>query len=436
MTERERLTLVGAGPVGSLLSIFLARRGYDVEILERRPDMRRENVGGGRSINLAVSVRGWDALARVGLEPELRPLAIPMRGRLMHSLDGALTFQPYGRSAEDCIYSMSRGGLNALLMTHAERTGKVRIRFGHRCTGLNDPALGSGAVIATDGSGSAIRQSMKTAVPGFQLTEDLLDYGYKELTMPAVSDGGFAMEKHALHIWPRGRFMLIALPNLDGSFTCTLFLQAEGAGESFETLKTPESVTKFFQAQFPDVLPLMPDLVTQFFENPVGRMVTVRCSPWNVGGRSLLVGDAAHAIVPFFGQGMNCGFEDCVVLDALMESRGGDWETVFSEFSRDRKSDADAIAALALENFVEMRDRVADPQFLLRKAVEKILEEKFPGRFVSRYSMVTFSRAPYREALRQGKLQEEMFAQLCKGLARPEDVDLGLAERLIGTGLK
>jgi kynurenine 3-monooxygenase len=442
-SNESTLTVVGAGLVGSLLSLYLARRGHTVEVLERRADMRRETVDAGRSINLAISTRGLHALRQVGLEEEALKHAIPMRGRVIHPVKGDLAFQPYGKDDSQHINSISRGWLNQFLMTQAEKTGRVSIRFRQRVTQA-DPAAGmltvldeatgetremrDAVVFGTDGSGSAVRQAMQSQ-PGFQANSETLGHGYKELTIPAGAGGRFQMEKHALHIWPRGTYMLIALPNEDGSFTCTLFLPWEGP-VSFASLQTPAALEAFFQEQFPDAKALIPGLVEEFFSRPTGHMVTVKCAPWQAGGRTLLLGDAAHAIVPFYGQGMNCGFEDCVVLDALL-SKQADQAAAFSEFERLRKTNADAIADMAVENFIEMRDSTADPRFLLEKGVEKVLLNAFPGEFVSRYTLVSFSRVPYRLAYGVGSIAGGIVSELAKDLKRPDDVDLDRAAKLI-----
>ncbi|AKF79653.1 kynurenine 3-monooxygenase [Myxococcus fulvus 124B02] len=441
--RNEAVTVVGAGLVGSLLSVFLARRGHTVEVLERRPDMRREVIDAGRSINLAISTRGLYALKQVGLEEEALRHAIPMRGRMIHPPKGALMYQPYGKDDSQHINSLSRAWLNKFLMSAAEATGKVRIRFRQRVSSADldqgvltvvDEATGEErreegrVVFGTDGSGSAVRQALEK-VPGFESTAETLGHGYKELTIPPGPGGAFQMEKHALHIWPRGTYMLIALPNEDGSFTCTLFLPWKGP-VSFESLDSPARLEAFFEEQFPDAKALIPDLTQAFFGRPTGSMVTVKCAPWNVGGKAVVMGDAAHAIVPFFGQGMNCGFEDCTVLEGLL-GKSGDWETLFGELGRLRKTNADAIADMAVENFVEMRDSTGNPRFLLEKAVEKVLLNTFPGEFVSRYSMVSFSRVPYRLAYEVGAIAGGIVSELSEGLTRAEDVDLERAKRLI-----
>lgn len=424
--EKPEAAVIGAGLVGPLLSIFLARRGHRVTVYERRPDMRRASIGRGRSINLAISTRGLHALSLVGLEEEILRRAIPMRGRMMHSPKGELTFQRYGRDDSECINSISRGGLNKILMTAAEKTGRVKIEFNHPVDDLS--MLDVPMVFGADGSGSAVRRALE-ANPRFTCTENQLDHGYKELAIPPAPGGAHRLERNALHIWPRGTYMLIALPNFDGSFTCTLFLPFKGP-VSFEALKTGAGVSAFFGEHFADALPLMEGLEETFFANPTGHMVTVKCGPWNDGARTLLLGDAAHAIVPFFGQGMNCGFEDCEVLDGLLE-RHPDRAEAFSAFFAARKPNCDAIADMAVENFIEMRDKVGDKHFLLEKAVERILQEKFPGRYVPRYALVTFSRVPYKVAYDAGVAQAGILAEICRDLEKPEDVDLGRAEKLI-----
>lgn len=432
------VSVVGAGLVGSLLSLYLSRRGFRVEVYEKRPDMRVEVVDRGKSINLAISARGLAALARVGLEAEARHNAIPMRGRMIHPVRGELQLQPYGKDDSQQINSISRGWLNRMLMTAAEAEGRVRIHFRQQLGALDldhgELELGGGArratqvIFGTDGSGSAVREAM-AGREGFTVSQELLAHGYKELTLPAGPGGSFRLERNALHIWPRGSYMLIALPNLEGSFTCTLFLPFKGP-VSFESLDSPSRVLGFFAEQFPDALPLIPELAQDFFANPTGVMGTVKCAPWNAGGRAVLLGDAAHAIVPFFGQGMNCGFEDCVVMDGLL-GRAGSWEEAFETFFRERKPNADAIADMAVENFVEMRDRTADGRFLLEKGVERILLNAFPGEFFSRYALVSFSLVPYRYAYEVGQIATGIVSELAEGLDRPEEVDLPRAAALI-----
>ena len=447
MPSGETITLVGAGLNGPLLAIGLAQRGFRVEIYERRPDMRKVRMSGGRSINLALSTRGIHALTQADLWKEMQTIAIPMKGRMMHSVASELTFQRYGKDDAEVIYSISRSELNIALMNAAEVQG-VRIFFQQRCSGINlkegslqlrDEVTGEGrtldsmVVIGCDGSASAIRSEMLRQ-SRFNFSQQYLNYGYKELTIPAGANGKHALETHALHIWPRGNHMLIALPNVDGTFACILFLPFEGA-DSFAQLNTHSEVVDFFRARFPDVVPLMPGLAENFFANPTGAMVTIQCSPWHAEGRVLLLGDAAHAIVPFFGQGINCGFEDCTQLLELIGEHSGDWAPIFAEFEKRRKVNTDAIADLALENFVEMRDRVGDARFLFRKKVELALEAKLPKVFVPKYSMVTFHRIPYATALERGRVQDRILTELCEGIERVEDLDWSKAEQLITSQL-
>jgi kynurenine 3-monooxygenase len=446
-TKTSTITLIGAGLNGPLLAIGLIRRGFKVEIFERRPDMRTARISAGRSINLALSTRGIHALSQVGLWEEMKKIIVPMKGRMIHSLKSELTFQPYGKDEAEVINSISRADLNIALMNAAEADGAT-IYFQQRCTGINlktgalnlhDEQTGNSGthdtsvVIGCDGSASAIRHEMLN-LSRFDFSQQHLDYGYKELTIPAQATGTYAMETNALHIWPRGNHMLIALPNVDGTFACILFLPFDGA-DSFARLGDPEAVREFFQSRFPDAVPLMPNLTENFVANPVGSMVTVKCSPWCVGGRTLLLGDAAHAIVPFFGQGINCGFEDCTCLLDLVDKHGNDWARIFSEFERMRKINTDAIADLAVDNFIEMRDRVADARFLFRKKIELALEGRYPNLFVPKYAMVTFHRIPYSVALQRGQIQERMLNELCDSIDRVEDLDWSNADRLIRSQL-
>jgi len=442
--ERSQVTLVGSGLTGPLLAISLVQGGYPVRLYERRPDMRRVRISAGRSINLALSTRGIHALRQAGLWDAVSKIIIPMRGRMMHSVAGDLTFMPYGKDDTEVINSISRADLNIALMNAAEKRG-VTIHFNERCTGFDlssgdvhlrneetgaESSVSSEVVIGADGASSALRNEM-LKLPRFNFSQQYLDYGYKELTIPAGPDGRHVLETGALHIWPRGTFMLIALPNVDGTFGCILFLPFEGGGVSFEALDNEARLQAFFEAQFPDALRLMPDLVENYFANPTGAMVTIKCSPWHVDGKALLLGDAAHAIVPFFGQGMNCAFEDCTCLLELMDRYGSDWPALFSAFEKSRKADTDAIADLAIENFAEMRDRVADPRFLFRKKVELELEKRYPGTFVPKYAMVTFHRTPYSVAAERGVIQDRMLVELCNSVERVEDIDWIKAEALV-----
>jgi kynurenine 3-monooxygenase len=444
---RHSITLIGSGLTGPLLATSLAQRGLLVQLYERRPDMRRVPISAGRSINLALSTRGIHALCEAGVWDEVSNIVIPMRGRMMHSVAGELTFMPYGKDETEFINSVSRADLNIALMNAVERAG-VPIHFNERCTGFDlrsgavhlrneetgaDSVVEPSVVIGTDGAASAVRTEM-LRLPRFNFSQQYLDYGYKELTIPAGPDGQHVFETHALHIWPRGTFMLIALPNIDGTFGCILFLPFEG-DISFEALDTEAKVLAFFERQFPDALRLMPNLVENYFQNPTGAMVTIKCSPWHVDGKALLLGDAAHAIVPFFGQGMNCAFEDCTYLLERLDRYGSDCPALFADFENSRKNDTDAIADLAIENFVEMRDRVADPRFLFRKKVEIELEKRYPGRFVPKYAMVTFHRTPYSVAAQRGAVQDTMLAELCDSVERLDDIDWSRAEALVQRNL-
>jgi kynurenine 3-monooxygenase len=437
------ITLVGAGLTGPLLAISLAQRGFPVQMFDRRLDMRLTGASAGRSINLAVSARGIYALREAGLWDQMSRIIIPMKGRMMHSLAGELTFQPYGKNDTEVINSISRAELNVALMNAAEAEG-VAIHFGERCIGMDrdtdsarfrneesgrETTVDSEIVIGTDGSASALRQDMQKK-GRLNFTQEVLDYGYKELTIAARPGGKHVLEPHALHIWPRGAYMLIALPNIDGTFACILFLPHEGP-ESFATLETGKKASHFFTERFTDVVPLMPQLQENYTANPVGSMVTIKCVPWQADGKVLLLGDAAHAIVPFFGQGMNCAFEDCTVFLELLDRHGPNWRKLFQEFEHARKRNTDAIADMALENFVEMRDRVADPKFLFRKKVELALEANYPRRFVPKYAMVTFHRVPYSVALSRGQVQDRVLAELCDSIARIEDLDWKKADQLI-----
>lgn len=443
--SNQRIVISGAGLAGSLLAVMFARRGFDVTLYEKRSDMRESDAGAGRSINLALAARGIRALEHAGLMDRVRPLMIPMPGRMLHSVEGELKYQPYGSKPHETNYSVSRAELNKSLMNAAENTGKVRILFNHEVQDIDfarnamivkNTATGDAfedhglPLFAADGAGSPVRHAMVKRL-GIENTEDLLDHAYKELVIPAASDGGWRIEKEALHIWPRGGYMVIALPNLDGSFTCTLFLAREGA-PSFASLDSPEKLQKFFTAEFPGALQLIPDLAKDFFANPIGILGTVRSAPWHHEDQCVLIGDAAHAVVPFHGQGMNAAFEDCVALDLLIEQHGADWKTIFEKYTTERKPNGDAIAQMALENYTEMRDAVRDPVFHLRKQIEFTLEEKFPGRFIPRYSMVMFHpEISYADALERGRKQQEILALLAEGKDRIEAIDFGEAEKLL-----
>ncbi len=418
----KNISIIGAGLVGSLLGIYLRKRGHPVTIYERRPDMRAADAVAGRSINLALSDRGIKALEEVGIMDEIRSIAIPMHGRRIHNLDGTTAYQPYGQEGQ-FINSVSRATLNMKLMDLAEKEG-VEIIFEKKLSHINwkenelyfegASACKSDLIFGSDGAYSAARLTHQLQHERFQYEQFYIDFGYKELTIPAGSNGEFLVEKNALHIWPRGNYMLIALPNMDGSFTCTLFFPFEG-NPSFESLDSPAKVREFFDETFTDASKLMPRLETEFFDNPTASLVTVKCYPWIRGEQFALIGDAAHALVPFFGQGMNCGFEDCSVLDHLLVKHGNNWAEVLVEFQSLRKPDADAIADLALENFIEMRDKVGDPAFLLQKKIENAFSKKYPDKWIPAYAMVTFSPdMRYSEALKRGRDQQRIMDKVMK----------------------
>lgn len=422
----SHVTIIGAGLAGSLLAIYLAKRGITVDVYEARGDMRLENVAAGRSINLALSNRGIAALREIGMDEYMLAEAVPMYGRMIHSPTGEKKLLPYSGRKGEYINSVSRAGLNIALMNEAEKCDAVRFHFNERCTGFDrrtgeahfshGKSIKSDTTIATDGAGSAVRESMEKDVEGFQFSQVFLDHGYKELHIPPGENGKFVLEKNALHIWPRHQFMMIALPNFDGSFTCTLFL-AHKSGDSmygFDTLTDESSVTEFFDREFSDAVTLMPTLTQDFFHNPTSSLGTIKCSPWSVNGKALLLGDAAHAMVPFYGQGMNCAFEDVRVLDGSIAEHGSDWTTIFSKFERLRKPNADAICDMAQENFYEMRDATADPVFQRKRALETRLEQTFPDYF-SKYSMVTFREdLPYTVAKEKGNAQDALLMAICR----------------------
>lgn len=430
----------GAGLCGTLLAIRLAQRGHQVELFESRPDLRKTDISAGRSINLALSNRGLRALRMVGAEEEVRKELIPMHGRMIHHLDGSTHFQRYSGRDGDFINSVSRGGLNMTLLDLAESLPNLRLHFHTICTGADlergiarFEEAGSGrsfevageVIIGTDGANSAVRQAMfsQAARLRFDFSIQWLSHGYRELIFPSTPDGGYAIEKNALHIWPRGGFMMIALPNPGGSFTVTLFLPFEGE-TGFEVMTDGPSVRAYFSKWFPDSLPLAPDLERLYFEHPLSSLGTVRCYPWAVYGRSILLGDAAHAIVPFYGQGMNCALEDCVVFDECLDVFEGRWADVFEAVQEKRKPNADAIADLAIENFYEMRDHVSNPLFMKKRQLETLLEKRFP-RYYSKYSLVTFREdVPYKTARELGNTQDAILMALCDTDTPVEKMDL------------
>jgi kynurenine 3-monooxygenase len=416
----SKFVLIGSGLAGGLLAAYLGRRGYEVDLYERRADPREGNIVGGRSINLAISTRGIHALEQIGIAEEAMQHAIPMRGRMIHNRAGELHFSPYDVDPKKCINSIGRAALNSTVIEAAQRYSNVRVHFNHKCTSVDidspvahlETASGSvtasgDTVIGVDGAFSAVRKSMQNTIAKFQYDESYLAHGYKELTIPPGPDGSWRMERNALHIWPRKSFMMIALPNPDGSFTCTLFWEFEGP-RSFATTKTDDDVRRFFEEEFPDAVPLMPDLLDDFRNNPTGSLVTVRCAPWSYRDKTCLVGDAAHAVVPFYGQGMNAAFEDCVVLDECLEESSGNRERAFTEYFRRRKENADALADLAIRNFIEMRDKTASKTFRAKKKLDHALEAALPGKYLPLYTMVTFTRMPYAKAAKRAQIQDSL----------------------------
>src|SRR5437762_2444566 len=413
-----KFILIGSGLAGGLLAAYLGRRGHEVDLFERRADPREGNIVGGRSINLAISTRGIHALEQIGIADEALRHAIPMRGRMIHDKCGTLHFAPYDVDPKKCINSIGRAALNATVIEAAQRYSSVRVHFNHKCTDVdidspvahletaNCAVTARGdAVIGVDGAFSAVRESMQLKIANFQYDESYLAHGYKELTIPPGPDASWRMEKNALHIWPRRSFMMIALPNPDGSFTCTLFWQFEGP-RSFATTKTDDDVRRFFEEEFPDAVPVMPNLLDDFKNNPTGSLVTIRCAPWFYRDKVALVGDAAHAVVPFYGQGMNAAFEDCVVLDECLAEFPDDRERAFAEYFFRRKENADALADLAVENFIEMRDKTASKTFRAKKKLDHLLEAALPGIYLPLYTMVTFTRMPYAVAAKRARIQD------------------------------
>ena len=445
-----RVAIIGGGPAGSLLAILLARRDLHPVVIERSPQFSAA-ASGGRSINLALAARGIEALREAGLDQDVDKLMIPMRGRMLHDLQGKQRFLAYGQRTGEQIYSISRAALNTLLYRLAAERYGVEYRFGHRCIGIDaatgEPLVRSASgtvplqadvVFAADGAGSDVRRALVNA-GAIEATEELLDHGYRELTIPATgAEQGFVFERKALHIWPRGGFMLIALPNPDRSFTATLFLAHRG-DPSFTSIG-PDSVETFFRREFPDALTYMPSLAADYRNHPTGALGSVYCRPWSFRKRILMIGDAAHAIVPFHGQGMNAAFEDCIEVDRLLaeQDRSGsyDWGTLFAQFEQRRAPNTRAIAEMAIENYQEMRDQVRDAKFQLRADLSFELERRFPERFIPRYSMVMFHpEIPYAEAQRRGAIQARMLKQLTERTGTVAEVDFALAARLIATEL-
>ncbi|MEQ6124648.1 NAD(P)/FAD-dependent oxidoreductase [Pseudotenacibaculum sp. MALMAid0570] len=430
MNKQDHILIIGAGLCGSLLALRLAQRGYKVAVYESRPDLRVTDISAGRSINLALSDRGLKALRLAGVEEKARAICIPMKGRLMHDTEGNTFESNYSGRKGEYINSISRGDLNGILLTEAEKHENVTIHFNAKCLEVDvenkwarfeshqtkeQYAVNADVIFGTDGAGSVLRKSYEKQFLEFKASQEFLTHGYKELEIPADAKGNHLISKDYLHIWPRGKYMLIALPNMDGSFTVTLFLSFSEGAHCFDHLTSKEKITRFFKEQFSDALNLIPDILHEFENNPTGKLGTVKCYPWAYKGNTLLMGDAAHAIVPFYGQGMNASFEDVVVFDEVLSSGERDWEYIFSEFQKKRKQDADAIADLAIDNYYEMRDHVANPIFKEKRKIEMALEEQFPSEYSSKYSLVTFNEhIGYHQAMVKGRIQDESLLEMIK----------------------
>lgn len=418
-------TIVGAGLVGSLWAVYLSKAGYKVTIFESRDDLRKADISAGKSINLALSVRGWKAFKTVNVEKEIEEIAIPMYGRTMHDMEGNLTYQPYGQEGQ-AIYSVSRAGINCKMMDIAENYGGATIHYNERCYDANleegivyfeNTNTGersehkSDVVFATDGAFSAVRYNAMQKLPRFDYSQKYIEDGYREILLPANEDGSYKMDINTLHIWPRGRFMLIALANEDGSFTCTLFMPFDNHEYAFDKLKSRADVDNFFSNVFPDFYKMMPNVADAWEDHPLSALAITRCYPWHAG-KFALMGDAAHATVPFYGQGMNAGFEDCSVLWELMQKHNEDWDKVFAEYSTIRKPNGDALQDLSLHNYHVMRDYVADPEFLLQKDFERRIEQLYPDKYLALYSQVSFSNIPYSEAYEKGMKQDKFIKDI------------------------
>ncbi|MFT5858227.1 MAG: kynurenine 3-monooxygenase [Flavobacteriaceae bacterium] len=423
--EEKRAIIVGAGLVGTLWAVYLSKAGYKVTIYERRSDIRKAEISAGKSINLALSTRGWKALDTVGVGDQVREIAIPMYGRIMHSAEGELSHQPYGNEGQ-AIYSVSRGGVNVLMMNIAEKEGGATIHYNHTCQDVDLEAgkvvfeeKGTGKIVedqadivfACDGAFSAVRYNGMQKLNRFNFSQEFIEDGYRELLLPANEDGSYKLDKNALHIWPRGRFMLIGLANEDGSFTCTLFMPFDGDKNSFNQLKTKEQVDDFFKTTFPDFYEMMPEVADSWGDHPLSSLAIMRSYPWH-HGKTVLMGDAAHATVPFYGQGMNGGFEDCTVMWELMQKHNENWGAVFEEYSQERKPDGDALQDLSLYNYKVMRDFVGDPKFLLRKKIESKFSNLYPNKWMPLYSQVTFSTIRYSEAIENGNKQNRIMDEI------------------------
>ena len=428
MNKKEKILIVGAGLCGSLLALRMAQRGYKVEVYENRSDLRNSVISAGRSINLALSDRGLKALRMAGVEEKARELCIPMKGRLMHD-SASNTFESnYSGRQGECINSISRGNLNGLLLTEAEKYPNVNIHFNTKCLEIDIESkiarfqsfdskeqftVQADVIFGTDGAGSSLRKSYEKQFPAFKVSQEFLTHGYKELEIPADKNGGHLISKEHLHIWPRGDYMLIALPNMDGSFTVTLFLSYDEGEFNFDNLISEEKITQFFEKEFPDALALIPNIKEEFINNPTGPLGTIKCSPWSYQDKTMLIGDSSHAIVPFYGQGMNASFEDVFVLDEILDQDLGDWEAVFKAYQKTRKKDTDAIADLAIDNFHEMKNHVANPIFKEKRKIEMDLEKTFPTEYASKYSLVTFNEhIGYNEAMKKGRAQDEVLLNM------------------------
>ena len=429
MNKKDKILIIGAGLCGSLLALRLAQRGYKVEVYESRPDLRTTDISAGRSINLALSDRGLKALRLCGMEEKAREICIPMFGRLMHDTEGNTFSSNYSGRENEYINSISRGDLNAILLDEAEKHENVQLHFNKKCehvdienaiahfndyTTKEDFSIDATVIFGGDGAGSSLRKSYVSERKFlFSYSQDYLNHGYKELEIPSNTNGKHQISKGHLHIWPRGDFMLIALPNMDGSFTVTLFLSYDEGEFNFENLTTEEKITEFFEKEFPDALALIPNIKEEFINNPTGPLGTIKCSPWSYQDKTLLIGDSSHAIVPFYGQGMNASFEDVFVLDEILNKDLGDWKSIFKAYQKARKHDTDAIADLAIDNFHEMKDHVANPLFKEKRIIEMNLEKTFPSQYSSKYSLVTFNEhIGYNEAMKRGRAQDKALLNM------------------------
>jgi len=425
MEQKKEVVIIGAGLVGSLWAVYMSKAGYNVTIYERRSDIRKAEISAGKSINLALSIRGWTALDAVGVGDEIRKIGIPMYGRMMHDMQGNLSYQPYGKEGQ-AIYSISRGKTNAVMMDMAEKLGDATIHYNHDCNKVDlkegivtltntltnkELSVKADLVFGVDGAFSAVRYNSFQKLNRFNYSQNYIADGYREILLPANEDGSHKLDKNALHIWPRGRFMLMAMANEDASFTCTLFMPHEGGENSFDKLTSRDAVNKFFLTTFPDFYEMMPNIADAWEDHPLSNLAIIRCYPWT-NGKVALMGDAAHATVPFYGQGMNAGFEDCTVMDRLMKKHNHDWDAIFQEYSVERKPDGDALQDLSVDNYFVMRDYVADPAFILRKKIEAKFSELHPDRWLPLYSQVTFSNIRYSDAYRQGNIQSGIMDEI------------------------